>query len=181
MTLSVQPAIAIFDTARGEACGVAPVGVADPTFFAPVTKTQREAGGVRALATNDAGQLVDPDGNVGGAPAAVTTGGALTAGGAQVGGTAIPIPLTTNRNAADTDNGQVLVCDAARTYTITAGQVSGFGVALIPYSATTLTITGGTGVTINGALAGTVTRAQASNSAVAVIQVGTDSYLVTGS
>lgn len=68
MTLSVQPAIALFDTARGEACGVAPVGVADPTFFAPITKVQREAGGVRALATNDAGEMVAPDGTVGGVP-----------------------------------------------------------------------------------------------------------------
>lgn len=66
--LAVQPAIVIFDTARGEACGVAPVGVADPTFFAPITKAQREAGGVRALATNDAGELVAPDGTVGGVP-----------------------------------------------------------------------------------------------------------------
>lgn len=68
MTLSVQPAIALFDTARGEACGVAPVGVADPTFFAPVTKVQREAGGVRGVAVNDAGQLVDAAGTVGGVP-----------------------------------------------------------------------------------------------------------------
>ena len=68
MTLSVQPAIAIFDTARGEACGVAPVGVADPTFFAPITKVQREAGGVRGVAVNDAGQMVDAAGTVGGVP-----------------------------------------------------------------------------------------------------------------
>lgn len=68
MALSVQPAIAIFDTARGEACGVAPVGVPDPTFFAPITKVQREAGGVRGVAVNDAGQRVGADGTVGGAP-----------------------------------------------------------------------------------------------------------------
>lgn len=66
--LAVQPAIVIFDKGRAEACGVAPVGVADPTFFAPITKAQREAGGVRALATNDAGEMVAPDGTVGGVP-----------------------------------------------------------------------------------------------------------------
>lgn len=68
MALSVQPAIAIFDTARGEACAVAPVGVADPTFFAPITKVQREAGGVRGVTVNDAGQMVDAAGTVGGVP-----------------------------------------------------------------------------------------------------------------
>lgn len=66
--LAVQPAIVIFDKGRAEACGVAPVGVADPTFFAPVTKVQREAGGVRGVAVNDAGQMVDAAGTVGGVP-----------------------------------------------------------------------------------------------------------------
>ena len=106
--------------------------------------------------------------------------GILGPDGKQHLGDATPIPLTTNRNAVETDNGQVLVCDAARTYTITAGRVSGFGTALVPFVGTTLTITGGSGVTINGTLAGSVTRAQSSNSAVAIMQVGVDSYLVTG-
>lgn len=47
---------------------MAPVGVADPTFFAPVTKVQREAGGVRGVTVNDAGQMVDAAGTVGGVP-----------------------------------------------------------------------------------------------------------------
>lgn len=62
MTLSVQPAIAIFDTARGEACGVAPVGVADPTFFAPITKTQHEAGAVCGVAVTDEGDAIGRNG-----------------------------------------------------------------------------------------------------------------------
>ena len=77
--LAVQPAIVIFDKGRAEACGVAPVGVADPTFFAPITKTQREAGGVRGVTVNDAGQMVDAAGTVGGvlveAHVAPVTGG----------------------------------------------------------------------------------------------------------
>lgn len=65
---SVQPAVVIFDKDRAEACGVSPEGVPDPTFFAPVTKAQRDAGGVRAVAVNDDGEMVDADGNVGGVP-----------------------------------------------------------------------------------------------------------------
>lgn len=136
---------------------------------------------------NDAGDieaLIDNKGRALNIPLVskdVTGGiGILGPNGKQIGGDGSPIPLTTNRNAADSDNGQVLVCDAARTYTITAGRVSGFGSALVPFSGTTLTITGGAGVTINGTLAGSVTRAQSSNSAVAIMQVGADSYLVTG-
>ena len=58
MTLSVQPAVAIFDTARGEACGVA---------------------------LNDAGQMVDAAGTVGGVPiyqaqCSLASGGTTTGG-----------------------------------------------------------------------------------------------------
>lgn len=92
MTLSVQPAVALFDTARGEACGVAPVGVADPTFFAPITKVQREAGGVCGVVTNDAGEVIGRDGTPQGSgvlgsfgvdlPASFTLGGSRVLSGA---------------------------------------------------------------------------------------------------
>lgn len=98
MTLSVQPAVALFDTARGEACAVAPVGVPDPTFFAPITKVQREAGGVRGVTVNDEGQMVDAAGTVGGVPVGAeidqVTGGIenVTVGGISLGKLKVHMP-----------------------------------------------------------------------------------------
>lgn len=85
----VQPAVVIFDTDRAEACGVAPMGVADPTYFAPITKAQREAGGVRGVAINDVGQMIDASGNSIGTPVGsvvdTVTGGISLLGPSQIG------------------------------------------------------------------------------------------------
>lgn len=99
--------------------------------------------------------------------------------GSAIGGVAGMVAVSAAYSLTQSDNGKVLDVLTAQTITIPTG-LSVFSCIIIPPSTGVVTITGATGVTINGVSAGSVTRS-ASNSAVSIIPTSVANvYKVTG-
>lgn len=96
---------------------------------------------------------------------------------ADVNGTISAVAASRALTAAD--NGNTLECAAGVVLTVPAGLPANFGVA-ITVPAGTVTVTGATGVSINGTVAGSVTRAATNVMFAIARRVTTDSYNVTG-
>jgi len=95
----------------------------------------------------------------------------------DVGGTSGgSLALTATRDSLSTDNGLFLINSTSSnfSYTITAGQATDFGLALIQESIGTVTVTAGSGVTFVGAIVSTA----AVGEIISVIWVATNTYMI---
>ncbi len=92
----------------------------------------------------------------------------------------VPVIVSVSRNLDASDNGQTLECTATVTLTVPVGLPAGFQCAILPSGTTSIASSGG--VLLKGAT-DTLTRAAASNEAIAIIgrASAANSYAVTGS
>lgn len=95
--------------------------------------------------------------------------------------TGAPVPTAASRDLTVLDNNLVLTCPGSVTLTIQPGAgAAGFnGVSIWLTNTGTVTLQGGTGVSINGTLAGAASLGTV-HSSMAVQRTGVDSYSVLG-